>query len=90
MAVTRCWIELGESPEKPQVVEETGPGLNELRFGGLANNKFQIKTSLSRFISRANVRTRNKFITTNPADANSGYGCNGRNYKIIYIYHYNY
>lgn len=37
------WIELGESPEQTalrEVVEETGLGLDELRFVGLTNNKF--------------------------------------------------
>ncbi len=37
------WIELGESPEQAasrEVAEETGLGLNELRFVGLTNNKF--------------------------------------------------
>jgi len=37
------WIELGDSPEQTanrEVAEETGLGLNELRFVGLTNNKF--------------------------------------------------
>ena len=37
------WIELGESPEhtaRREVTEETGLGLDELRFVGLTNNIF--------------------------------------------------
>ena len=37
------WIELGESPEQTarrEVMEETGLGLDELRFVGLTNNNF--------------------------------------------------
>lgn len=93
MAVTGGWIDLGESPEQTasrEVAEETGLGLNELRCVGLTNNKFSDQDRSISINSRANIRIRNKLITANPADANSGYGCNGRNYKIIYIYHYNY